>query len=676
MFDRVEKTSTDDRSQPWTVDIATADYSNLLLKLAANRNYRELEWLILLKSDSLEGVTSHIELSTKYPTGIALVREPIGTISDKQLLSTDHPLIESNNMLLRTLSTMRAIDWVLTKTGKVALQDDLQQKLFHLIEEIKQFQLNIAQGKTPFNQIESIEKRFNLFLKHTLIDASLAEGLRTQHDFEMMLTHYRNLASSLDPAKSIVTIQQYGNINHRESAHPITKKTAAQIKQLAVMSSLSTASENFHSTQVSAMQIANYYFHELIAKDDRRLPAGSRSTIGPTVKNGYVIHNELYTPSSTITEFWATRGGTLAYIGAGESSEQRDDFATANLQQLQEHIARVRHKKEVSAGVQLHLVVLLTNCPIESQSTMITHSYHAKERMNARQRTVYWTNVALNDLGLIYPLEISSLIKDPPSRCPDIGNKAKRLKKAAQIICTAAQYLAVTSYISCASGQDRTGTACEAATQQWLETNLHSYGITLNEIQQARALACHNAILAGLATPGSPGMKIQSITSKAFPRYMSDRFYRHSADTGADTNNATPLADDEDVLTQTYEEVIAASHGTLEDMICALTTWAEIALTYQGPSVNILDESITNYSGMLFKKPLPYDKTRDLLLLLREAIHSETREGMSSLLTKLTTFRTTYETAEDRVFEQMYTLFIDMQMEFPASDQRVSCRVS
>src|SRR3990167_8459467 len=208
-------------------------------------------------------------------------------------------------MLLRALSTMRAIDWVLTKTAKTEIQAELKQKLVHLIEEIKQFQLNILQGKRMPNSITSMEQRFNLFLKHTLIAAGLADGLNTHKDFEAILTHYRNLASTLDSAKTLVTIQQYGSFTHTETAYPITKKTAEQQAQLSTLISPPRDRPDFNHSQTLAMQVANYWFYELIANDNRRLPAGTRSTIAPTAKNSYAVYNEITDGSGfPIADFW------------------------------------------------------------------------------------------------------------------------------------------------------------------------------------------------------------------------------------------------------------------------------------------------------------------------------------------------------------------------------------
>src|SRR3990167_1294889 len=573
MLDRLEKPAADDTPQIWSIDFSVANYPELALKLATEENLSKLEWLILLKNDSLEGVTSRIEIATKYPTGIALVRDATGTLSSKQPLSPGDPLIESNNMLLRTLSTMRAIDRVLARTGKSELQTDLKQKLIHLIAEVKQFQLNIAQEKIPFNQIESMEARFNLFLKHTLIAAGLAEGLNTQCDFEMMLTHYRNLASALEPAKSMVTIQQYGSVTHTETAHPVTRKTALQKEQLAAITLTPATGKNFHSAQMPAMQIANIHFQELIAKDDRRLPAGSRATIAPTVKNGYVVQDQLYSADSTTApaECWFTRGGSLAYTGEGETPEQIDAFAEANLQQLQEHIARLRYGKSEYIGTRIHLAVLLTNSRWENQSTIISHTKAAKEHYDPSGEVINYTNIPLNVLGVFAGiLEISRLVREQakhnhsplPSQLPEFLSLANlsellkslspthflhacqssRLMKAIELIQRAAEDPAVTNYISCASGQDRTGIACEVLIQQWLV----AHGIALTDIQQARGLACHNAVVAGLATPGSTGMKPVSQPGDYLPAEMNTRFYRASADRNGDTKHSNPLTRSEE----------------------------------------------------------------------------------------------------------------------------------
>ena len=672
----------------WKCDFSTSDYSSLLLDLASKGQFKKLEWTILLHNDDLEGVKSHIELNAKYPTGIALVRKAMGNINSVTHLPPDHPLIESNNTLLRTLSTMRAINFMLEKDGKRDLQTQLHFGFMHIVEEINHFQIMTKNGGTPFNKMDTLEKRFNIFLKHILITAGFAEKHINLKDFEIILTHYRNLASTLEPAKSIVTIQQYGAITHQEIAHPITRKTAVQKKQLSLISSANTDFSHFHNTQLKAIQVANFYFHDLIKQDDRFLPSGSRFTIAPTVKNGYVVHNQLIKNNSVLHELWFTRGGSLVYVGTGESPERQKYYAMANLEQVQEHIARLRYQQSVSKTVRIHLANLLTNSTLDSQSTIITSTKAAKEQLDPSGTIFNWSNIPLNAEGFTTRgLEISRLIREIarendvtlPSQLPEVVSptnflslwgkssispvkfyylcQAERLKKALQIIELATKRSIVTNYISCVSGQDRTGTACEAMVQKWLETNLSPFRTTLEEIQLTRSLACHNAILSGLAAPGSTGMKPISQPEEYFPKYMVSRLYRSSANTGADTKNSNPITDETTALKIALEEVIASTKGTLEDVNSALIAWADAALLYGGIALNITrSDNTLLYLHNIFTR-LPSFKVDTTSLRTRSETNFDLFTHMKSFLKKV--FQSHSPIQEENICSQQLDLLLE-----------------
>src|SRR3990167_1684168 len=681
---------TDISPTRWEVNFATTNHLELALQLAKTHNYKALEWLILLKNDALEGIQSHIALDSHYPTGIALVRET-PTSNTTNPLPPGHPLIESNNLLLRALSTFRGIDWALTKANKTDIQLQLRNSFLHLIEEIKQFQSQVSQGQSPYSDLASMERIFNLFLKHALIQAGLTDGLNTEQDFESILTHYRNLASTLDPAKSMVTIQHYDSITHTETAYPITQKTPVQLEQLRVMASPETSGENFHSAHVPAFRIANAYFYELITQQDRRLPAGCRSTIAPTVKNAYVVHNQLRAAdNSLIAELWLTRGGSLAYIGPGEIEDSSNNFVVANLEQLQEHVARLRYQRSDHTDTKLHLAILLTNSRLESQSTIVATSKAGKERFNTQHEKflVGWSDIPLNAEGfLTRPLEISSTIKaiaresqtTLPSQVPEIISpsnfgkllqartlnpikfyricQGSRLEKAVNVINIASQDPETTSYVACASGQDRTGTALEAVIQQWLIT----HNITHQQIYATRAVGYHNALLAGLATPGSTGMKRSSQPSDFFPSAMIERFYRPSADTNADTLHSNPLITIKEAMVAAHKETLAAAkNGTQEKIRCALTTWLLIEELNQKPAVSFRADSVAQSAYTTFAQLPAERETSELLEKISTAMQSDAPD-LLTLAQEVTAKKMLYKNS---MFEQLDELIQLLQTRF------------
>lgn len=587
----------------------TEEYLDLLTRYAREGQYDELSDLIIVGNDILEGVTSHIEKdSSRYPTGIAIVRDATETASAPKL-PPDHPLIEANNMLLRTLSTMRGIDWVLEQKKNASnllteIQLALRKNLQIHVDQVLQFENAVMNGLPPDKSIRELETSFNQVLKQTLIVAELNGGINSDEDYKKLLLHYRNLASTLDPAKSVITKQKYGNIVHTEIAHPITQKTPEQLQQLQHMHSAEIAGENFHSVQKHALRIANACFYERIIRDDTRLPAQTRKTIGPTLKNGYIVCSDFDLDRDFViaTPLWTCRCATPVYVGKGADDDKRTDFAIENLRQLQAHVARHKHShkdtRELSSeSIKLHLTVLLTHSPGESQNIMIRCAKKAKDKLNSQQaETVFWSNVPTNAEGLIRALEISHRITelaseqglDVPSCWTNITDKAERIRKAAQIITIAASSKDEISLIICASGQDRTGTAQEATTEFWLQRELKMNGIdmSLSEIQHSRALGFHNAFIATLAAPGSPGMKLDSKPGDFFSEDDIPHFYRKSAD----TNKLPPL----DILPsaaelQAQDKLDAAYQGALyqinfgdpNDILKVIEAWREKAIAYQ-----------------------------------------------------------------------------------------------
>src|SRR3990167_4045757 len=591
----------------WWPPAADYDYFALLQQCVAvgTPQYGNLLDLILVQNDRIEGVQSYIAKDTAlYPTGYALVRDARQT-TPAQLRSPDNPLTESNNMLLRVLSAMRAIDFVLAKIGRTDLQAQLNYAVRRLLVEIERFQKQAGTGEALPGKISEYEVDFNATLKGIVQKAGLADEMQTDKDFAMLLGHYRNLASTLDPAKSMVTVQQYSNdYTHVEIAHPITGKTREQRAQLAVMHTFSAAEteteKNFHNTKKRAMRMANAYFYEQIVRDDTRLPAQMRRTIGPTIKNGYITCSQLWKSGSILVgEQWSARSSSPVYVGGGETEEKLSAYAKESMRQIREHIHQLRYKNRgpIESEV-IHVLSLLTDSTLENQDLMIRWTKMALMALNKEFASetqpqlspiFYLSNIPTNLLGLAYSSEISELvgglaetIDSVPSAGRDIGRRAERAKKAAEIIRIVNRASNITNAVSCASGLDRTGTIIEIAEEQWLQKMLSEQWVDLplEIIQRIRACACHNAILASLAAPGSPGMKPCSMPGDFFPAEVAARFYRDSAD----SNKASPI------LRQTAKQALQRALNEAEEILqdtqasnplSAIVDWVEKALQYQ-----------------------------------------------------------------------------------------------
>ena len=181
----------------------------------------------MIHLDALDDTTSYLEENKTYPTGIALVRDARDAKPLNRRYSPDNPIILANNMLLRALNTMRGIDHSLRANHFYDQADYLNKSLSKLVKNIIDFQ--IAYYKKPHNDSTNL-KKWHTYFNHELIEilhsTFLDEGLR-ENDYEKLLSHYRYLASVLDPAKSMVTIlhDKKNDIIHRISTSYYTKNT-------------------------------------------------------------------------------------------------------------------------------------------------------------------------------------------------------------------------------------------------------------------------------------------------------------------------------------------------------------------------------------------------------------------------------------------------------------------
>lgn len=565
------------------------DYKEALQLAAMNGNYFEIESIIMIHLDSLDKVTSQIEVDPTlktYPTGIAFVRDASKALPLSDRYSPNHPYVLADNMLLRALNTMRGIDHALKYKlqlettnvhEKTILERErlvLQNKIKELINEIIKFHKKDYKGQRKLSSEETtaenaaltnLHTKFNSDLIQVLHNTRLDEGLTKPEDLENHLCYYRDLSSLLDPAKSMVTRIQTTHtdktkqkntvVTHTETAHPITVKTKKQIQQLDALTPKKTV----------AAQIATAAFLPLMKRDDRRLPAQTRKTLGPTIKNGYIVHNVISAGNGKRCEFISLRSGTPTCIGKDISEQQRAEYTEENLLQAQNAARAYTNNPKLT----LHLTCLLTRLGGDSQDTMIgvTKTVRQKDSLKGR-----WSLVSINELGCGALLETSAALATRTT-ADDLlvakpllyhlgetfpHRKAKRIAKAGHIINVssldfiilanddknplkkAAHKEIMINLAFCASGQDRTGTAMEVATLQW---GMQAYqaielAITAEQLETIRGLGCHNAVLASLATPGSIGLKTVSTPDNYFSPETTEFYYRKIT---ANTNKDAPI---------------------------------------------------------------------------------------------------------------------------------------
>jgi hypothetical protein len=323
--------------------------------------------------------------------------------------------------------------------------------------------------------------------------------------------------------------------------------------------------------------------------DDRRLPSQARLSIGPTVKNGYVVINKCdITPrggDTTSTHFTTLRCASLAYVGEDDNKVKMDKYASENLLQL------------LAAGgnKNLHMTMLLTDTVLNHQDIMIKTTKTAIETINKLQSDVqtYFSYIPLNFQGSAEKAVLSPILAEHNLQLPahfkafDFMNRHARLDYAAHVIYLFFNVVNFINVTTCASAQDRTATALEVATQLWLLDQYieHKITVTRADIEKQRALGCHNALLASFAAPGSPGMKHESMIAGYFTALTEQYFYRYTART-----NKLPLFDEalvqallnhwQDKKNIIYENALFQIQNARSEaaILLGLSEWLEIAI--------------------------------------------------------------------------------------------------
>ncbi len=599
-------------------------------------NYGQLENLILQHLDALDGINTTFE-------GSVMTRDATSALPLDQRLRPDDPIILKENLLLRTLSVVRGIDQVLKyqhaknpvelwEIGRVKLKILYQQLIITLID---------GDVITAAN-LNTIQKEFNTQLIQVLHEMQLDTGITNSRGFKKLLGHYRDLAALLEPAKTMTTITKHQlgevEITQTETSVPITKKTAEQKQQINVMKKVIPRQpeiyNDYHSSKKVAFQQANQAFCELLKMDDRRLPAQARYMIAPTLKNAYVVTNKVAFKNGddeTATHCTNLRCASPVYIGGDDNVDKIKKYAHENLVQLQ-----------AAAGEKsLHIAILMTKTILNHQDFMISTMINELETINVdkmqtalNRKTIdidgyfYYSYIPTNFQGATENAELAPIIAELHLRLPvtakpaDFLNRYARLDCAAQVINLFSNVANFMNVTTCASGQDRTGTATEAATQVWLVNQYKNYGLqdARAMIEKQRALGGHNALLASLAAPGSPGMKADSHIKDYFTELTDLYFYRELARTNKlpplDQTAVEELLDRwHDKKNHVYEQSIFKIENARvpADIQIALLEWLEMAI----PACE--EKNFKEYFSLFSAQKALGDKTRlDLTAILTE----------------------------------------------------------
>lgn len=546
---------------------------NISAIVASQISDSDLQYFLLAHLDRQNGIVTCREVTTStdtpstdmFSTGVALIRDARGSKPLADRLPGNHPAILMDNMLLRTLTTIRAIKYTLQMQKKPAAVRVLDTLFKNHLLEVEKVQKLYHDPELARQRIQILETQFNTKLVAVLHENDLDQGVDSRNmkkGYGELLQHYRNLSAALDPAPTQVTLSVDGNLMHVEVAQPITHKTAAQRAELECMATAAEADPagNFHSVRPHCYQAANAAFKLLLEQDHRRVADQMRRSIAPTVKNGYYCHSLSATPTA-VSRNKSLRCATIAYIGKGATRDERIKHASENLRQLAQYTGESR----------LHATLLNTDSAHEQQDVIVDVTKAAINQPGSRHELSY---VPVNWLGITEEPVVAQAVVDQDSSDEEDTATAARaqyqypLPTAASYAsrvcsCVAAVVSALTvvgifaaraisqslrnirnvlaaeisqrvddirdfdNLIMCASGRDRTG-----VNHFLLERNrLVRAGMEEPQAEELLARGTHVANLATLACPGSEGVKPKSVPEGLFSPGVEAAVGRKTADT-------------------------------------------------------------------------------------------------------------------------------------------------
>lgn len=550
-------------------------------------------------NDAQFGIVSGlVEVAGTTPVEYQWVRDATRSLPLDERMPHDAPVIEANNALLRCLSRVRPIDYAIDKKyGDNKPGPRCRELLQAHFEQCTQAILSAAQSDKSdtekLKQIEQLERKFNTALLKVLHEANLAQGCDNKEDAEHLLFHYRNLSSLIeDPARAMVTLtyDQHAGILQRETQYPVTEKTAKQHETMKELSSIQLHpfdnEKNAHNSKNSATQEADALFAELMDKDTTALSAQARKTHLVGAKNAFIVKNELIqldelpvtdvdlnqfqaTDKNTL---WLARTGVPVYVGSGEKIGRVDAHTQENLEQI-----RMAAVKRIGIpNPKLHITCLNTYSPLENQMKMVDSLYRATRGRGQGDEITY---APTNPDGTFRRMDIAPNLLfeegEKPSKSIPLQKK-DRLEQVSKIVLAAANTDSTVSVVQCASGQDRTGTAVEKATQSWMSKCYAAMGKDPSHIETMRAEGGNAAEITTHHIHGSPGMKTESMANNffggatTFSDAAAEQFYRDSANT-----NKKNKADNVDFLSVPSKEAIKTYERNLRAFEISLDIFEE-----------------------------------------------------------------------------------------------------
>ncbi|MDP3705651.1 MAG: hypothetical protein Q8R24_07035 [Legionellaceae bacterium] len=480
-------------------------------------NYKDEIDKLRSSNDQLLGVTSGTQTVDGEICWVRDARKAKPLDEQTHLLSG--PEIAGNNALMRCFSQAEAIDYAIKqKNGSTPLSTYASNLKLKIITIMGDDDL-----KTQIDRIKNAEKKFNTDSLKALYEAQLTTGCNTDKEGAALLAHYRNLSSTLHPARPLITVSIMGDgILCREIQYPVTKKTNTQKETLNELNEVDAYPDKLNSQnwQNQATQEANKLFYDKLIADDTALPAQTRKTHLVGCKNAYIEKievvkvetindddNDLFADKAKAENTaYYFRTAAVAYLGKGVSDEDVKNNAIENFEQIR-MAAEERHFFEDGKSLPLHFTTLNSDIAWEKEDYLI------KQLLDVEEHTddFHLSYVPVNDVGTaMHSVEKSQYVTIPIDELllPDaiIGQKGDRLAQGGQIAVAAARdHL---SGFGCFSNQDRGGEMAHLVTAMTIEKIMERNGWTsTGDVQISLGKAGNAPDIASDRLPGSSGLK-------------------------------------------------------------------------------------------------------------------------------------------------------------------------
>lgn len=515
----------------------------------------ELENHFRASIDAEFGIVSYEVRDERYPTGVAWVRDATHeSLPSRDENEVNKVYIEANNTLLRCLTRFKGIKHALDQLVNPNRFSYVNTKFCELYELIlaEVYSDDSQDEKVKYERIKQFEVGFNNFLIQVLYNEGLTADCETEKDYEELLFHYRNLASVVDPAKSLITINYHPvfRILHRTTQHPVTEKTDSQQSCIQEMYG-ETKVANYHSRSKRAFQQANQFFAANLSRNNTMLPAQARKTHLPTVKHAFIVIDEFIIIENAKLIFYrkqnnidfifnqllnqthkrnrhqliTVRCASPVFVGKGETTLRMKKHAEENFKQISLTAKKILG---LECSVSLHIICLLTDIPYEGQNKVVGILEEvAKDKETSS--SCHLSKIPVNIVGVSFLPDIDHIHSSVTSNHPGMQRyflkKANRYELAAQFTLALAEEFScqqpnasLPSY-HCNSGMDRTTIIWLLTLIYWLTKHTGCTAQIKEKIENWVVSARNAEEIATHSSLGTRGVKIDS-TSKG---YLEDK---------------------------------------------------------------------------------------------------------------------------------------------------------